>query len=352
MYKNISAYASLSARQNLKPFSINRRSLKNDDVLISIMYCGVCHTDIHYLRNDWGITSYPLIPGHEIIGEIEEVGKKVKKFKKKDLVGVGVLVDSCRKCFSCKSNLEQYCDLGATFTYNAPDKIMGGRTFGGYSEKIVVNEKFVLRIPKNLDTKAVAPLLCAGITTYSPLKRWGVKLNDKIGIIGMGGLGHIAVKFARAMGAEVYVITSSKNKVSDAKKLGAKNVIISSNQKSLDLYQNKFDFLLNTIPNSHDLNKYLNLLKKDRTMVVVGAIENFKNVNMRGLIFGRKSLSGSLIGGIKETQEMLNFCSKKNIVCDVELISIEKINEALQRLIKADVKYRFVIDMKTLKQKP
>ncbi len=350
MQKNVSAYASFSPEDILKPLKIQRRKVQNFDVKISIMYCGVCHTDIHYWKNDWGITSYPLVPGHEIIGKVLNTGKNVKKFKKGDIVGVGVLIDSCQKCYSCKSSLEQYCNEGAVFTYNAPDAILGGRTFGGYSETIIVNEKFVLKIPVNLDIKSVAPLLCAGITTYSPLKKWKIGKNDKVGIIGMGGLGHIAIKFAKAMEAQVTVITSSKKKINDAKNLGASEVILSKDNIAMQKNHNSFDFLLNTIPNSHDLNIYLSLLKIDKTMVIVGAIEPFKNVNIRNLIFGRKSISGSLIGGIKETQDMLNFCAKNNIVCDVEIIDINQINKAFQRIIKSDVKYRFVIDMKSIKK--
>ncbi len=350
MYKNIKAYAAKSSNDNLGPYKISRRDVGENDVLIDILFCGVCHTDIHYLRNDWGISVYPLVPGHEIVGKVIKKGNKVKNVKINDLVGVGVLVNSCQSCFSCKKDLEPYCETGATFTYNAPDKILGGRTFGGYSERIVVDKRFILKVPENLDIKSVAPLLCAGITTYSPLKKWSIKKGQKIGVIGLGGLGHIGVKFAKSMGANVLVITSSKDKVDDAKKLGASDVIISTNKRLMENHKNTFNFLLNTIPRAHDLSPFLDLLKIDSTMVIVGAIEKFEKVNMRSLIFGRKSVAGSLIGGIKETQEMLDYCSKHNIVCDTEIINIQEINEAFKRMQGSDVKYRFVIDMKSIKK--
>ena len=344
----INSYAVFSPKENLKPFLIERRKLGHDDVLINIEYCGVCHTDIHYAKNDWGVSAYPLVPGHEIIGRIIEFGEKTTGFSVNQLVGVGCLIDSCQSCSSCKLNMEQYCSNGATFTYNGLDKVLGGRTFGGYSQKIVVNKKFVLKISENLDAKAVAPLLCAGITTYSPLKKWKIKKGDKVGVIGLGGLGHMAVKFALAMGADVFVITSSTKKKKDAKLLGITNILISNNREHMQKNTNSFDFLLNTIPVAHDINGYINLLKNDSTMVIVGAIEPLSNINTRGLIFGRKSIAGSLIGGINETQEMLDFCAKHNIVSDVELIDIKYINKAFERIKISDVKYRFVIDMKTL----
>ena len=349
MFENIQAFAAFSEKSELEPFKISRRNLGKDDVLIDILYCGVCHTDIHYIDNDWGISNYPLVPGHEIVGKITDKGENVKTFSLHDEVGVGVLINSCSSCNPCKKNLEPYCENGATFTYNAPDKILGGRTFGGYSKKIVVNKKFVFKIPKNLDLKTAAPLLCAGITAYSPLKNWNIKKGKKVGVIGLGGIGHMAVKFAKALGAEVIVITSSNHKKNDAFELGADGVIVNSNN-SLKKYLNTFNFILNTIPKSHDLNPFVELLKLDGTMVIVGAIEPFKiNLNMRNLIFGRKSISGSLIGGIKETQEMLNFCENEKISCKTELISIDDLNKALYRMKKSDVKYRFVIDMKTMK---
>ncbi len=348
MFKNVRAYAVNSPNEKLKPFKINRREVGFDDVLIDILYCGVCHTDIHYIRNDWKTSNYPLVPGHEIIGKIIQVGKSVKKFKKNDLVGVGVIVDSCQKCLSCRENLEPYCEKVATFTYNAPDKILGGFTFGGYSKKIVVNQSFILKIPSNLDLKSTAPLLCAGITTYSPLKKWKASKGERVGIVGLGGLGHMALKFASAMKTEVFVITGSEKKKEDALRLGANGVIISKDIDNIKSYKNSFDLLINTIPVPHNLDNYLELLKRDKTMVIVGAIDSFDKVNIRKLIFGRKSIAGSLIGGISETQEMLNFCSEHNIVPEVEIIDIKKINVAYERMLTADVKYRFVIDMKSL----
>ena len=347
--KKVKAYAVTSKSANLEPFQIKRRDLTENDVEIDITYCGVCHSDIHTARNEWKNTSYPVVPGHEIIGRVVKVGDKVKNFKTGDLVGVGCLVDSCRKCSACKDDLEQYCEHGATFTYNSPDKHLGGHTFGGYSEKIVVEKEFVLKIPENLDIKAVAPLLCAGITTWSPLRHWKVKKGDKVGVIGLGGLGHMGIKFAHAMGAHVVMITTSPSKSEDAKKLGADEVLISKDEQEMDKHKNSFDFLLNTIPVGHDANPYIALLKRDATMVLVGAVEPMEPIHGGGLISGRKKVAGSLIGGIKETQEMLDFCGKHNITSDVEIIDIQNINDAYERVIKSDVKYRFVIDMKSLK---
>ncbi|MEH6514398.1 MAG: NAD(P)-dependent alcohol dehydrogenase, partial [Maribacter arcticus] len=285
-----------------------------------------------------------------IIGKVLEVGKGVSKFKVGDLVGVGCLVDSCQTCSACKDDLEQFCENGATFTYNSKDKHSGGHTFGGYSECVTVNKEFVLKVPENLDPKAAAPLLCAGITTYSPLAHWGVKKGDKVGVIGLGGLGHMGIKFAHAMGAHTVMITTSPSKSEDAKKLGADEVLISKDADQMKKHAGSFDFLLNTIPVGHDMNPYAALLKRDSTMVIVGAVEPLDPLHGGSLIMGRKSIAGSLIGGIKETQEMLDFCGEHNIVSDIEMIDIQNINEAYERLKKSDVKYRFVIDMKSLKE--
>ncbi|MDE2272619.1 MAG: NAD(P)-dependent alcohol dehydrogenase [Gammaproteobacteria bacterium] len=345
-------YATHSATGELSPFSFERRDPRPSDVVIDILYCGICHSDIHSARNEWGWTIYPFIPGHEIIGRVKNVGGKVTKFKAGDLVGVGCLVDSCRTCASCKDGLEQYCENGFTGTYGGEDRIGGTphpKTFGGYSDKITVDERFVLSIPQNLDAAAAAPLLCAGITTYSPLKHWNIGPGQKVGIIGLGGLGHMGVKFAHAMGAKVVMITTSPEKGEDARKLGADEVLLSTNAQAMEAAQSSFDFLLNTIPVGHDADPYMKLLKRDGTMVVVGAVEPLKQVNGIPFIMGRRSMAGSLIGGLPETQEMLDFCGKYNIVCDIEKIAIRDVNQAYDRTVKGDVKYRFVIDMATLK---
>ena len=345
----IKAYAADNKDANLKPLEIERRDTLKDDVKIDILYCGVCHSDLHQVRNDWKNSAYPVVPGHEIIGKVLEVGSGVTKFKVGDLVGVGCLVDSCQTCSACKDDLEQFCENGATFTYNSKDKHSGGHTFGGYSENVTVNKEFVLKVPENLDPKAAAPLLCAGITTYSPLAHWGVKKGDKVGVIGLGGLGHMGIKFAHAMGAHTVMITTSPSKSEDAKKLGADEVLISKDEAQMNEHANSFDFLLNTIPVGHDMNPYAALLKRDATMVIVGAVEPLDPLHGGSLIMGRKSIAGSLIGGLKETQEMLDFCGEHNVVSDIEMIDIQNINDAYDRLQKSDVKYRFVIDMKSLK---
>ncbi|MDD3019616.1 MAG: NAD(P)-dependent alcohol dehydrogenase [Alphaproteobacteria bacterium] len=343
------AYAVYSTTEDLAPFEFERRAVGPHDVHIDIEYCGVCHSDIHKAHDDWGGAVYPMVPGHEIIGRVVSVGEHVKNHKEGDLVGVGCLVDSCQKCSACEDHLEQFCENGATFTYASPDPIMGGVTFGGYSDKIVVNEKFVLKVSEKLDTKAVAPLLCAGITTYSPLREWNVKKGDKVGVIGLGGLGHMGVKFAVAMGAHVVMITTSPEKGNDAKRLGVHEVLISKDDDAMKSATGSFDFLLNTIPVEHDVGPYIGLLKRDATMVVVGALAPINDVHGASLIRGRKRIAGSLIGGIKETQEMLDFCAEHNVLPDIEMIKIQDINQAFQRVMKADVKYRFVIDMKSLK---
>ena len=347
-------FAAQSANSKLKEYEFERRSPLDNDVSIEIYYCGVCHSDIHTVRNEWKNSHYPIIPGHEIVGKITALGKNVNEFKVGDNVGVGCLVDSCQKCSSCKDGYEQYCNEGFTPTYNGKDEIGGTShefTFGGYSDHIVVNKKFVLKIPSNLNLAATAPLLCAGITTYSPLKYWNVSKGTKVGIIGLGGLGHMGIKFAHAMGAEVVMITTSPEKGKDAKKLGANDVLLSTDKNAMNTLSNHFDVILNTIPVGHDVNPYLELLKRDGTMIILGAIEPLKAVNGAQLIFRRKKLAGSLIGGISETQEMLDFCGKNNITCDIEEISISEINEAYERTVKNDIKYRFVINMKSLTNK-
>ncbi|NND88271.1 MAG: NAD(P)-dependent alcohol dehydrogenase, partial [Flavobacteriaceae bacterium] len=324
------------------------RAVHSNDVKIKITYCGICHSDIHTVKNDWGNTKYPVVPGHEIIGRVTEVGEDVENFKKGDLVGVGCMVDSCRECSACKDDLEQFCENGMVGTYNGDDPYLDGQTFGGYSEEIIVDQYFVLHVPDNLDEKAVAPLLCAGITTFSPLHHWKIGKGDKVGVIGLGGLGHMGIKFASAMGAEVVMITTSPEKADDAKRLGADSVLISKDDDAMKSHNGSFDFLLNTVPVGHDINPYLKLLKRDSTMVMVGAIEPLDKVHGGNLIMGRKRVAGSLIGGIKETQEMLDFCGEHSIVSDVEMIDIENINTAYKRVIDGDVKYRFVIDMASL----
>lgn len=343
------AYAAHSPKDPLKPFQINRREPGPHDVVVDIEYCGVCHSDIHQARNEWGISNFPMVPGHEIVGKVIKVGDKVSKFKVGEIVGVGCFVDSCRNCSSCKQGNEQYCEVGMHQTYNALEKDGKTYTYGGYSAQIVVDQNYILRIPKNLPLDKAAPLLCAGITTYSPLKQWNIKKGDKVGVVGLGGLGHMAVKLASAMGAEVTVLSHSDKKKADALRLGAKNFANTSDEKTFKDYHNYFDFIINTVSANIDLNKYLDLLKLDKTMVLVGAPEKPTPVNAFPLIFKRRRLAGSLIGGIKETQEMLDFCSAHNITSDIEIIPMDKINDAYERMIKGDVRYRFVIDMGTLK---
>jgi uncharacterized zinc-type alcohol dehydrogenase-like protein len=345
------AYSAASATSPLAPETIQRRSTTESDVVIEILYCGICHSDLHTVRNEWNSvmpTTYPCVPGHEIVGRVTKVGSKVSLFTPGDLVGVGCMVDSDLTCPNCQANVEQFCPE-ATFTYNSPDKHLGGVTYGGYSESIVVNENFVLKVPGALDLAGVAPLLCAGITTYSPIRRWGDIRGKKVGILGLGGLGHMGVKFAKAFGAHVVVFTTSPGKKEDALRLGADEVIISTNAGEMRNHAGSFDFILDTISADHDVNAYLHMLGLDGNITLVGAPEKPLAVSSFALIFGRKSLSGSLIGGIKETQEMLDFCGKNNITSDVEIIPIQKVNEAYERLVKSDVKYRFSIDMASLK---
>ena len=346
---NAKAFATLAQTSPLAPFNFQRRDPGAHDVQIEILYCGVCHTDVHIARNEWHGTTYPCVPGHEIVGRVVKVGAHVKKFKEGDLAGVGCMVDSCRTCENCADHLEQFCNAGATFTYNAADNISGGMTYGGYSDSVVVDEAFVLHIPKNLDLAAAAPLLCAGITTYSPLRHYKVAKGQRVGVVGLGGLGHMGVKLAKAFGAHVVVFTTSANKVADALRLGADEVVNSKNADEMKAQANRFHFILDTVAAQHDINAYLALLKRDGTLTQVGVPAEPLSVAVGSLIFGRKSFTGSLIGGIQETQEMLDFCGEHNITSDIELIPIQKINEAYERLIRSDVKYRFVIDMASLK---
>ncbi len=342
------AYAAQNATTPLAPFDLQRREIGQHDVAIEILYCGVCHSDLHTARGEWGGTTYPCVPGHEIIGRATSVGAQVQKFKVGDTVGVGCMVDSCRTCANCKEDLEQFCD-NTVFTYNSPDKHTNGITYGGYSERIVVDEAFVLKVPPNLDLAATAPLLCAGITTYSPMHYHNVTTGQKVGVVGLGGLGHMGVKIAKALGAHVVVFTTSSNKVDDAIRLGADEVVNSKNADEMQKQLKSFDFILDTVSANHDINAYLLLLKRDGNLTQVGVPAEPLSLNVGSLVFGRRSLSGSLIGGIKETQEMLDFCGQHNITADIELIPIQKINEAYDRLVKSDVKYRFVIDMASLK---
>ena len=346
---NTKAYSAASATSPLASDTIARRDLTEHDVQIEILFCGICHSDLHMVRNEWGGgTVYPIVPGHEMVGRVTQVGSAVTKYKPGDLAGVGCMVDSDGTCPNCKTGLEQFCP-NLTLTYNSPDKHLGGVTYGGYSDSIVVDERFVLRVPTNLDLAGVAPLLCAGITTYSPLRHWGVTKGNKVGVVGLGGLGHMGVKFARAFGAHVVVFTTSPGKTEDALRLGAHEVVVSRNADEMQKHAGSFDFILDTVSAKHDINAYLNLLRLDGNITLVGAPEKPLEISAFSLIMGRRNLSGSNIGGIAETQEMLDFCGEHNITADVEVIPIQKVNEAYDRLLKSDVKYRFSIDMASLK---
>ena len=343
-------YAARSATTPLAPFAFERRDPGPSDVQIDILYCGVCHSDLHTARSEWGGTRYPCVPGHEIVGRVTHVGAQVSKFRIGDLAGVGCMVDSCRRCASCAEGLEQYCENGFTGTYNGPEQGTGANTYGGYSNRIVVDEKFVLKVRHpEAQLAAVAPLLCAGITTWSPLRKWEVGAGQTVGIVGLGGLGHMGVKLARALGAHVVMFTTSPNKAADAMKLGAHEVVVSTDGKAMAAQKNRYDFILNTVAAPHDLDPFLGMLKRDGSMVLVGAPSSpHPSPGVFNLIFKRRSLAGSLIGGIAETQEMLDFCAEHHIVSDIEMIPIASINEAYDRMLKSDVKYRFVIDMATL----
>ncbi len=345
---SVKAYAAGGAKEPLAPASISRREPTDHDVQIEILYCGVCHSDIHFARNEWGFTQYPAVPGHEIVGRIKKVGPKVTKFKEGDLAGIGCMVGADLACPQCRAGNEQYSP-GMIGTYMATEPVIGGPTFGGYSENIIAHEHFALRIPENLDLAAVAPLLCAGITTYSPLRHWKVGPGRKVGIVGLGGLGHMAVKFARAFGAHVVVFTTSPSKKEDARRLGAHEIIVSSNAGEMKAHAGTFDFILDCVSAQHDIGAYLAMLAVDGNITLVGAPEKPLPVAAFSLIMGRKSLSGSMIGGIRETQEMLDFCGEHGITADIEMIRMDQINEAYERMLRSDVKYRFVIDMKSLR---
>jgi uncharacterized zinc-type alcohol dehydrogenase-like protein len=345
------AYAANSATSPLASTTINRRDITEQDVQIEILYCGICHSDLHQVRDEWKEvmpTVYPCVPGHEIVGRVTKVGSAVTKFKAGDLAAVGCMVDSDRTCPECKAGLEQFCP-NFTLTYNFPDKHLGGVTYGGYSDSIVVDQRFVLRVPSNLKLAGAAPLLCAGITTYSPMRHWGVTKGKKVGVVGLGGLGHMGVKFAHALGAQVVVFTTSPKKKEDALRLGADEVVVSRNSDEMQKHAGSFDFILDAVSADHDINAYLSLLRRDGQLTLVGAPDKPLAVSAFNLIMGRRSLSGSPIGGIAETQEMLDFCGQHNITSDVEVIPMQKVNEAYERLLKSDVKYRFSIDMASLK---
>lgn len=348
---NVKAFGTEAKDQDLKEMEIPRREVTPRDVEIEILYCGVCHSDLHTARNDWGGSVYPVVPGHEIVGRVTKVGSEVSRFKEGDLAAVGCLVDSCRTCPSCMQDLEQYCLTGSTGTYNAPDKhIPGHRTYGGYSTKVVVDEHFCLHVPENLNLEAVAPLLCAGITTWSPLRHWKVGPESKVAVVGLGGLGHMAVKLAKGLGANVTLFSRTPSKEQDAKDLGADEVIISTDENQMKSVANKFDVIIDTVPYDHDLNPYVSTLNISGTLVLVGYLGKLEDlINTVPFILGRKSVAGSVIGGIAETQELLDFCGEKNILPEIELINMQDINDAYERMLRSDVRYRFVIDMASLK---
>jgi len=347
---NVLGYAAPSAKAELAPYQFERRDIRADDVVIEILYCGICHSDVHHVNNDWGGTTYPIIPGHEIIGRVVNVGLDVTRFKPGDHVGVGCMVDSCQHCSACQQGLEQYCEEGPTLTFDNLDRHDQMRTFGGYSEKIIVREKFVLRIPEGLDLKGVGPLLCAGITSWSPLRYWRVREGTNEGVVGLGGLGHMMLKLAKALGANVTLFSRSPGKEQDAHLLGADNVVISTDANQMAAVNNKFDLIIDTVPYAHDINPYMPSLAINGTLVIVGFLGNLEpTLNTVPLIMGRKSVAGSVIGGLAETQELLDFCSEHGITADVEVIKIQDVNKAYKRMLKSDVKYRFVIDMASLK---
>lgn len=350
MTLSVFGYAAQNATSPLAPHHFHRRDPRPDDVVIDILYCGVCHSDLHQARNDWGNSIYPMVPGHEIIGRISHVGPEAGDFKVGELVGVGCLVDSCQHCEPCEAGLEQYCVEGPTPTYNGRDRHDHLPTFGGYSEKIVSSGKFVVKIPDGLDPKTAAPLLCAGITTYSPLRHWKAGPGMKVAVVGLGGLGHMGLKFAKAMGAEVSLFTRSPDKEAEARRLGADHVVLSTDPAQMKAVSGKFDLILDTVPSKHDLNPYVTSLRLDGTLVLVGMLGPVEpSLNTVPMILGRRSVVGSCIGGIAETQEMLNYCAETGVTCDVEMLDIKNINEAYERMLKSDVRYRFVIDIATLK---
>ncbi|HXZ81578.1 MAG TPA: NAD(P)-dependent alcohol dehydrogenase [Terriglobales bacterium] len=346
------AFGAQSPNSGLAPLAIKRRAPRPQDVQIEILYCGVCHSDLHTVRNEWEnfmATVYPCVPGHEIVGRVTKVGSAVKKFKEGDYAAVGCLVDSDRTCANCRAGVEQFCESVPTFTYNGEDKILGGVTYGGYSDSMVVDEAFVLRVSNQANLPGTAPLLCAGITTYSPLRHWNVRKGQKVGVVGLGGLGHMGVKFAKAFGAHVVLFTTSPNKIADGLRLGADEVVVSRNDAEMQKHRGSFNFILDTASGDHNVNAYLDLLKLDGTLTMVGASPNPLPISAFSLLFGRHQLAGSLIGGLRETQEMLDFCAEHGITSDIEMIPIQQINQAYERLLKGDVKYRFVIDLASLK---
>lgn len=351
MTKKTLGYAAHSDHEALVPFTFERREPRKDDVIIEILYCGVCHSDLHQAHNDWNNTIYPVVPGHEIIGKVIQIGSSVTRFKTGDYVGVGCMVDSCRHCNPCKEGLEQYCEEGMTPTYNGHNRHDHSVTYGGYSQSITVSERFVLRLPENIDLKSAAPLLCAGITTWSPLRHWKVNQHSKVAVVGLGGLGHMAIKLAKGLGAHVTLFSRSPNKKEDAYRLGANKVVISTDEAQMQEVTNQYDLIIDTVPSVHDINPYIPTLKLNGTLVFVGFLGELNPMlNTTPLILGRKTVAGSVIGGIPETQELLDFCGQHNITADVEMINIQNINTAFDRMIKSDVKYRFVIDMQSLKQ--
>ena len=341
-------YAAQSATSPLAPFPFERRSLRPNDVAMDVLYCGVCHSDLHMARNDWGWSFYPLVPGHEIVGRVKEVGAEVTKYKVGDHVAVGCMVDSCQSCDQCKKGLEQYCREGNTQTYGGRDRITCEPTYGGYSKALIVREEFALRVPESLDLARVAPLLCAGITTYSPLKAWNVGPGSRVGVVGLGGLGHMAVKLARGLGADVTVLSRTNAKEADALKLGASRLLVSADAAAMTKAKSSFDLIIDTVPVKHDLNPYLPLLDVDATLVLVGQVGPLNEIHTAGLLLGRRRVAGSIIGGIPETQEMLDFCASKSILPECEMIRMDQIGEAFERMERADVRYRFVIDMASL----
>ncbi len=346
----IPAYAAAEAKAPLAPFTVERREPGEHDVLIDILFCGVCHSDIHQARDEWGNSIFPMVPGHEIIGRVSRVGAKVTKLKPGDMAGVGCMVDSCGDCDPCRRDLEQFCYKGAAFTYNGTEMDRKTPTYGGYSTQVVVDERFTLKVPENMDPAGAAPLLCAGITTYSPLRQWNCKPGDKVGVVGLGGLGHMAVKLAASMGAEVTMLSTSPSKEEDARRLGAHDFALTTDEASLEKLANRFDLIIDSASAPHDYNTYLGMLKVGGVMVLLGVPPEAIPVHAFSLIGGNRRLAGSLIGGIRETQEMLDYCAEHGIVSDVEVIPIQKINEAYERVIKGDVRYRFVIDIASLKQ--
>ena len=341
-------YAAHSSDTPLAPYHFERRELRDNDVAMEILYCGVCHSDLHVARNDWGGSSYPVVPGHEIVGRVTAVGSNVSKYNVGDHVAVGCMVDSCQECDECHNDHEQYCRNTFTLTYGSPDRITNDMTQGGYSKHIVVREEFVLRLPENLDLVQAAPLLCAGITTYSPLREWNVGPGSRVGVVGMGGLGHMAIKLAVGLGADVTVISTSPKKEADAQELGAHNFLVSKDEDAMAAAASSFDLIIDTVPVNHDLNPYIPLLDNDATLVMVGQIGPIEGPNTAPMVFGRRRIAGSLIGGIKETQEMLDFCGRMNILPECEMIKMDEINTAFERMERSDVRYRFVIDMASL----